>query len=386
MRETYIDNSEDLNALCKQFATAEWLTLDTEFIRETTYYPRLCLIQIADDETAACIDPLAINDLGPLHELLMNTRITKVLHAASQDMEIFYYLWGELPKPVFDTQPAAALAGLGDQIGYANLVHGLTGVELAKGHSRTDWSKRPLDTAQIRYALDDVIHLREVYLKLRDRLRDAGRLEWLTADAFDTLVSTETYRIEPLDIWQRTKGWQKLKGVQLAILQQLAAWREETARKQDRPRGRILKDDLLVEICRRKPRNIDQLGKLRGIDRGFLRRHGEHLVALIEKALALPESDWPRHPRMHIKPTPQQQALADLMQCLVRLKGQQHQIAPASLAARKELEAIASGDRNLSVLKGWKREIVGDALLRLAEGRLQLRVDGQGKVSMQEDQ
>ncbi len=384
MRETYIDNSEDLNALCKQFANAEWLTLDTEFIRETTYYPRLCLIQIADNETAACIDPLAINDLGPLHALLMNTRVTKVLHAASQDMEIFYYLWGELPKPVFDTQPAAALAGLGDQIGYANLVQTLTGVELAKGHSRTDWSKRPLDTAQIRYALDDVIHLRAVYIKLRDRLHDAGRLEWLTSDAFDTLVSTETYRIEPLDIWQRTKGWQKLKGVQLAILQQLAAWREETARKLDRPRGRILKDDLLVEICRRKPRDIDQLGKLRGIDQGFLRRHGEHLIARVGKALALDESDWPRHPKMHVKPTPQQQSLADLMQCLVRLKGQQHRIAPASLAARKELEAIASGVRDLPVLKGWKREIVGDALLRLAEGRLQLRVDNQGQISIQE--
>ena len=385
MRETYIDNSEDLNVLCKQFATAEWLTLDTEFIRETTYYPRLCLIQVADDETAACIDPLAINDLGPLHELLMDTRITKVLHAASQDMEIFYHLWGELPKPVFDTQPAAALAGLGDQIGYANLVQSLTGIELAKGHSRTDWSKRPLDTAQIRYALDDVIHLRGVYRELRDRLRDAGRLEWLTAGAFDTLVSSETYRIEPLDIWQRVKGWRKLKGVQLAILQQLAAWREEVARKQNRPRGRILKDDLLVEICRRKPRDIDQLGKLRGIDPGFQRRHGKHIVDRVGKALALPESEWPRHPRTHIQPTLQQQSLADLMQCLVRLRGQQHQIAPASLTARKELEAIASGARDLPVLKGWKREIIGDALLRLAEGRLQLRVGKQGQVSIQED-
>ncbi len=373
MQETYIDNAEDLRALCRRFAKAEWLTLDTEFIRETTYYPRLCLIQLANDDTAACIDPLAINDLEALHELMMNPAVTKVVHAGSQDMEIFHHLWGEPPRPVFDTQPAAALAGLGDQIGYAKLVEALTGTRLEKGHSRTDWTRRPLDEAQIRYALDDVIHLRPAYQKLRRQLEEQGRLEWLRAD-FERLMAADTYRIEPLEMWKRCKGWQRLKGRQLAILQQLAAWREETARARNRPRGRILKDDLLIEVARRAPRDLDQLGKLRGLDRGALKQHGPALLERIEMARGLPRDQWPQPPHRRDRPDAQQQALADLLQCVLHLKAAEHRISAASLANRKELEAIAGGNLDQPVLQGWRGELVGDALRALLDGRLRLVV------------
>ena len=382
MKETYIDNAADLRALCRRFAGADWLTLDTEFIRETTYYPRLCLIQLADDETAACIDPLVINDLETLRELMMNPAVTKVLHAGSQDMEIFHHLWGEPPRPVFDTQPAAALAGLGDQIGYAKLVETLTGTRLAKGHSRTDWAQRPLDEAQIRYALDDVIHLRAVYRKLRRQLAEQGRLEWLRAD-FERLMSPQSYHIEPLDTWKRCKGWQRLKGVQLAALQQLAAWREETARARNRPRGRILKDDLLLEIARRMPRDPAQLGKLRGLDRGLLKQHGKTLIERIEAARRLPREQWPRPPERPDPPDAQQQARADLLQCLLRLKAAEHQISPTSLATRKELEAIAGGDLDRPLLQGWRGELVGDALRGLLDGRLRLAIGDDAKVRIE---
>jgi len=225
MQEQFIDRPEQLATFVEAMHGARWLAVDTEFIRERTYFPRLCLIQIASEEIAACIDPLKIEDLSPLKALLLDPGITKVFHAARQDLEIFLHIWGELPTPIFDTQPAAALLGIGDQVGYGNLIQQVLGINLAKDHSRTDWSRRPLQKAQMRYALDDVIYLGQAYRKMRRQLEEQGRLEWLEAE-FESLADPATYALEPMAMWQRVKGRQHLKGVRLAILQQLARARE----------------------------------------------------------------------------------------------------------------------------------------------------------------
>ena len=239
MEELYIDSHAALEALCTRLSGTEWLALDTEFIRERTYYPRLCLLQVSNGDVAACIDPLAIDDLGPLLDILFDSRTLKILHAARQDLEIFLHDYQRLPMPVFDTQPAAALLGHGDQIGYANLVKQLLQVDLPKDQSCTDWSQRPLDEQQRRYALDDVIYLGQLYLHLRGNLFDRERLQWLAAD-FAPLADPATYYPDPNDMWQRTKGRQQLRGRQLAVLQRRAAWRETEARARDLPRMWVL--------------------------------------------------------------------------------------------------------------------------------------------------
>ncbi len=235
MQEIYVDSPAGLDALCKQLQDSEWLALDTEFIREKTYYPRLCLFQVSNGDVAACVDPLRLDDLQPLLDVLYDGRILKILHAARQDLEIFLHDYQRLPMPIFDTQPAAALLGYGDQIGYANLVKLMLDVDLPKDQSRTDWMQRPLDPQQQRYALDDVIYLGRLYLHMRANLFDRERLQWLAAD-FAPLADPETYYPDPMLMWRRIKGRQPLRGRQLAVLQQLAAWREREARRRDLPR------------------------------------------------------------------------------------------------------------------------------------------------------
>lgn len=225
MQESYIDKPEQLEQLCEAIRQSEWLALDTEFMREKTYYPKLCLLQVCNGKTAACVDPLSLNRLDPLIEIIMDPSIVKVFHAGRQDLEIFNFLWQKLPAPLFDTQLAATLLGLGEQLGYASLVQKLLGIELDKGHTRTDWSRRPLQPGQLRYALDDVIYLGEIYNDLDNRLRKLGRENWLQEE-FTLLADPDTYRIDPDSAWQKIKGRQRLKGVQLAVLQRLTAWRK----------------------------------------------------------------------------------------------------------------------------------------------------------------
>ena len=288
MQELFIDNAEQLQDFVHRTADSDWLAVDTEFLRERTYFPKLCLIQVANDEIAAAIDPIALNDLSPLRDLLMNPAIEKVFHAARQDMEIFLNEWQVLPQPLFDTQPAAALLGLGDQVGYGKLIQQVLKTELPKDHSRTDWSRRPLDKAQLRYALDDVIYLGQAYRKMKSQLEQAGRLTWLDAE-FRTLTSPQTYSLEPMDMWKKVKGRQHIKGIKLAILQVLAAWREEQALSKNLPRRWILKDDVLLEIARRSPKNTQELERVRGVDAGFVRKNGDAILELIEKARQLPK-------------------------------------------------------------------------------------------------
>jgi len=369
MLEHHVKTEAGLSALCDTLRGSAWLALDTEFVREKTYYPRFCLLQISNGEVAATVDPLQIEQLDPLLEILFDERIVKVFHAGRQDLEIFHNLWGRLPTPLFDTQLAASLLGLGDQVGYGNLVEKLLDHRLEKGLSRTDWSHRPLDEAQLRYALDDVIYLGDIYLELERRLRAEGRETWLQDD-FEQLGNPETYLNPPLEAWKRVKGRQQLKGVQLAVLRELAAWREQEAQQADRPKRWILKDEVLSDLARRQPKNNDQLGKIRGLEPGTIKRHGEKLLAMIARARELPKSEWPLDKRRPPRLDSNQEALADLLYCSLRLLAERHNITPAAIAGRREIESLVAGERELELLQGWRRKVVGSDLLQVLDGAL----------------
>ena len=372
MQEHFIDTPEKLQQLCRNLSGSDWLALDTEFIRERTYFPRFCLLQLCNGEQAACIDPITLPDLSPLQALLYDPRITKVFHAGRQDLEIFHHLWHELPQPLFDTQVAASLLGNGDQIGYANLVKEMLDIELNKGASRTDWSLRPLEPEQLRYALDDVIHLGEIYQQQRSGLEKLQRLEWLDED-FRTLADPATYQIDPQTSWQRVRGRQQLRGVQLAVLQQLASWREERALSSDKPRKWILKDEVLLDLARRMPENLQQLSRIRGIDDKLVERRGQTLLDLIRNTRAIPAEAWPTEKRPQ-RPGIEQEAMADLLMCALRLQAQTLKISPSMLANRKELQQLASGKRDLPLLRGWRRKVMGELLLELVEGRNRIEI------------
>jgi len=368
----YIDSAAELASFCAQLAAADWMALDTEFLREKTYYPRLCLLQIATPDSIACIDPLALDDLDPILDLIFDAGITKVMHSARQDMEIFYHLRGAAPFPVFDTQVAALLLGYPDQIGYGNLVREVLGVDLEKLHTRADWSLRPLTQDQIRYAADDVIYLVDIYRNLHARLAERGRLEWLDED-FARLSSDALYSNPPGDAWLRVKGGNRLKGAALAVLQALAGWRESLAQQRDRPRGWILRDDALVEIARHRPASVAELGRIRGLQDAFIRHNGEQLISLIAaagKQLPVPFPDA----GSRLKLAPEQDALVDVMSAVVRISGIEHALNPAVLASRKQLERLVSGDVDVDVMHGWRRKLVGERLQALLSGELSLSV------------
>lgn len=372
----YIDTAEALQAFCNRIAGADWIALDTEFLREKTYYPKLCLLQIATPDVVACVDPLALDDLEPLLDLIFDPGITKVMHSARQDMEIFFHLRGAAPAPVFDTQIAALLLGYPDQIGYGNLVRELLGVSLEKLHTRADWSLRPLSDPQLQYAADDVIYLVDVYRQLQEKLQQLGRLEWLAED-FQQLSSADLYLTHPEQAWLKVKGGNRLKGASLAVLQSLAKWREERAIRSDRPRGWILRDDALIEIARHRPVSVAALGKLRGLNERLVSKSGAELVAVVAQALDSKPQPFP-NAADRVRLTPVQDALVDAMLALVRLSGAQHALNPAVLASRKELEKLALGNADTDVMHGWRRKLVGEQLQALLDGELGLAVrDGQ---------
>jgi ribonuclease D len=373
MTVQYIDTEAELAHFCQQIAQSSWLTVDTEFLREKTYYPQLCLIQIANDDHIACIDPITLTDLTPLLDILYNPDITIVFHAARQDLELFYLLRGELPNNVFDTQIAATVLGYGDQIGYGNLVQQCLDVTLDKAHSRTDWTKRPLDPAQITYAADDVRYLRDVYKLLVQQLEDKKRIHWLEDD-FANLINIDTYKPNPENSWRKVKGFGRLKGVQLAILKQLAAWREQRAIKSNRPRRWILKDDVLLDLAKLAPETIDKFSMIRGLESNTIGRYGETLIAEIKQAKSTPKNQWPVLKK--IQPLSQQQnAIVDALMALVRKLCDEQSIAPVAVASRKEIERMVSGETNLPILQGWRNEIVGHHLKRFVDGKLSITAD-----------
>lgn len=370
--DLYVDTPAALTALCDRLRGVEWLALDTEFIREKTFYPQLCLLQVASHDTVACVDPLALPDLTPLLDIIYDPAIVKVLHAAVQDLEILYNLRGALPSPMFDTQIAATLLGSGEQVGYASLVKALLDVDLDKSQTRTDWSRRPLDAAQISYAADDVRYLRKVYQQQREELRRGGRLGWLDED-FAQLGDPDRYRLRPEQAWLRLKPGRHCNGRQLAVLRALAAWREREAANADRPRRWVLGDNLLIDMALLLPENLEQMQKLRGLEPSLLKRYGALWLELINEARALPPEAWPvLPPRQQL--SLEQDALVDALVAVVRLRGLAHAVSPATLAGRKDLERLVLGERDVSLLHGWRAAVAGHDVLALLEGRLALRV------------
>jgi ribonuclease D len=375
----WIDTTESLEALCGRLAAHPFVTVDTEFLRETTYYPKLCLIQIASEDEVALIDPLATGiDLAAFFDLMTNIAVVKVFHAARQDIETFWNMAQTIPSPLFDTQVAAMVCGFGDQVGYEAIASSLAGAKIDKSSRFTDWSKRPLSDAQLDYAAADVTHLRVVYTRLLSRLEKGGRTDWVKEE-MSILTDPKTYRADPAHAWERLRSRAR-KPRDLAVLMEIAAWREKEAQTRDVPRGRILKDDILGELAVAAPKTVQALGQLRGLPGGFDRsRNGAELVDAVQRALAKPPETWPQlEPRNGLSNGAA--ALMQLLKVLLQATSDRHQVAAKIIATVDELEELASTDRtDLACLTGWRNEIFGNEALRLKEGSLALTVRG-GRV------
>jgi ribonuclease D len=371
MQEFYVDTPAQLTDLCERLRGSSWVALDTEFMREKTYYAQFCLLQIANEDTIACIDPLALN-LDPLLDLIYDPAVVKVMHSARQDLELLYDLRHAVPHPLFDTQVAATVLGYGDQVGYGALVQGMFGVDLDKSHTRTDWSQRPLDPRQLSYAADDVRYLAQIYLRQRKELESNGRLAWL-ADDFAELTDEYKYINSPLSAWRRIRQANTLKGVQLAVLSAVAAWREERAKAVNKPRKWILSDDVLLELARHMPTDMERLARIRGLEAQTIKRSGGDIVALIVESKHLPKEQWP-HLDAPLRLDAKQEALVDALMAVVRMRGMENAVSPATLTTRKELESLILGQKDVAILHGWRGALVGRDLLALLEGELSLRV------------
>ncbi len=376
----FIDSEQALVELCKEIESTHWIVLDTEFMRENTYYPQLCLLQIATQDKLACIDPLALTHLDPILDIIYNPNIIKIMHACSQDMEIFYHLRGSLPSPVFDTQVAAPLLGFPPQVGYARLIEDLLGIKLDKTHTRTDWSRRPLSQEQLRYAADDVLYLSQAYPLLHEQLNERSRLEWLQED-FAALSDAGPYSKPPHDAWLRIKGSNRLSGKQLSVLQALAEWREQTARETNRPRSWLMRDDILLDMARQRPTSTEALSHIRGLNERTLRKYRDTLLEIIKHAMTQTAEKVHQPPR----PTPlttDQESLVDILMAVVRQRASEQSISPSVLASRKDLENLVRGEGQPSITQGWKAAMVGNELKQMLDGKTILRVQN-GKLEIE---
>lgn len=364
----YIDTNEALALTCDTLRRSKVLCIDTEFHRETTYYPELALIQISNGETTCCIDPLPITDFTAFLAILNNVNIIKVLHASQQDLEIFNYLFNTLPSPVFDTQIAAGLLGYGEQIGYAALIHKELNIEIDKSQTRTDWMKRPLTRDQLLYAASDVYYLAKAYPKIIEKLESLDRLAWLQND-FSSLSKPEQYKVDTQSIWKKVKGNQKLKGEALVMLQALAAWREETAQTRNRPRRRILPDDALIDIARLKPETAEKITQLRSLNKSRLNNEdATQLIQRMKNAQRLPKEHWPKHAKRH-KLNAREDALVDALSSVLKLKADEHNITPTNLATRKDLEGLLQGQTDIPLMQGWRYLHAGQVIEEFLSGQ-----------------
>jgi ribonuclease D len=359
-----VTTSTELLAALDRLRSADFVALDTEFMRESTYFPKLCLVQAAAGDACAVLDPLALPDLEPLWQFLGDRQRTKVLHAARQDLEVFATATRDpVPGPIFDTQIAAALLGYPAQIGYGSLVAERLGHTLAKGHTRTDWTRRPLSPEQLQYAEDDVRYLVPLYLDLRDALQAAQRLDWLYEETRE-LEQLDLHRTDPDAAWRRLKGLDRLQPQQRATAKLLAQWREAAAIRHDKPRGWILADDALRDIAEQLPASVRDLESIRSLPPGVVRRRGEELMALIERGRtdAANEAAASNPPR----PQPQQLALVTKLMNVARETAQQAKINAELLATRRDVEQLVFARRTEHLLNGWRREIIGEPLLAAA--------------------
>ncbi|MGB7256891.1 MAG: ribonuclease D [Pseudolabrys sp.] len=377
-----ITTTKELTEVCARMARHPFVTVDTEFLRETTYYPLLCVAQIASIDEAVVVDALAAGiDLAPFFALMVDEKVVKVFHAARQDIEIVWNLAKKIPHPIFDTQVAAMVLGYGDSISYDQLVQRITGDALDKSHRFTDWTRRPLTDAQLTYAISDVTHLRDVYLKLAEDLARRGRSEWVDAE-MNVLTSPETYRMEPDRAWERLKSRVR-KPKELAILIEVAAWREREAQTRDVPRGRVLKDDAIGDIAVQAPTSIERLGNLRSLPKGFERsRWGEAIVEAVQRGIARDPKTLPRIERF--RPAMNGAATVELLKVLLRMTAERHGVAAKVIATVDDLDRIASDDEaDVPALKGWRRELFGEKALALKHGRLALAVEKSRVVAVE---
>jgi len=373
-----ITTTSDLAAACERLARHPFVTIDTEFLRETTYYPLLCVAQLASPEESVVVDALAPGiDLKPFFDLMADERVMKVFHAARQDIEICWHQAETIPHPIFDTQVAAMVLGYGDSISYDQLVQRITGDMLDKSNRFTDWSRRPLSPAQLTYAVSDVTHLRDVYLALLADLGRRGRADWMD-DEMEILTSPETYRAEPQNAWQRLKTRVR-KPRELAVLIEVAAWREREAQTRDVPRSRVLKDDAIGDIAVQAPTTAERLASLRSLPKGFERsKWGEGILEAVKRGIERDPKTLPRLDRH--KAAPNGAATVELLKVLLRMTSERHGVAAKVIATVDDLDRIAADDEaDVAALKGWRRELFGEKALALKQGKLALSIQ-KGRV------
>ena len=379
-----IASTDALAEACARLSAHPFVTVDTEFMRETTYYPKLCLIQMAaPDGEAVLIDPLAEElELGPFMDLMANEAVLKVFHSARQDLEIVWNLGGIVPRPLFDTQVAAMVCGYGDSVSYEQLVNDLAKARVDKSSRFTDWSRRPLSDAQLTYALSDVTHLVKVYEALSADLERTGRAEWL-AEEMEVLTSPDTYRADPANAWKRLSGRMR-KPKEIAILMEVAAWREREAQDRDVPRSRVLKDEAVIDVATSQPRSVEALGRLRSIPSGFERsRTGAEILAAVERGLERDPKTVPVPERSRTRGGGA--ALVELLKVLLKAVAEAERVAPKIIATVDDLEGIAEEGESADVaaMRGWRRRLFGDKAMALKEGRLGLSARD-GRVVVQE--
>ncbi len=365
-----VTQTEQLETLCNRLSQHPYITIDTEFLRESTFWPKLCLVQIASSDESAIIDPLAKNiSLDPLFKLLQDENVLKVFHAGRQDLEIFHHLSGDVPTPIFDTQVAAMVCGYGESVGYDTLVSSITNVRIDKSSRFTDWSRRPLSDRQLEYAMADVTHLRSVYAKLSEQLDSTNRTSWLTSE-MKILEAPETYFVPPENAWKRIKS-RNNKPRFLGILQAIAAWRERQAHVQDIPRNRVLRDEALLEIASNPPKDAEKLSHVRGIGKKFAEgKMGAGLLSAVAEGLALPQDQCPvveqrKPPQKGLGP------LTELLKVLLKLRCEENGVAAKLVCNSSELEKIAADDNaDVPALKGWRYEVFGKDALALKSGKV----------------
>jgi ribonuclease D len=377
-----ITSTKKLAEACTRLAKYPFVTVDTEFQRETTYYPKLCIAQIASSDEAVVVDALAEDiDLTPFFELMADKRVIKVFHAARQDIEICWHAAEIIPTPLVDTQVAAMVLGYGASISYEQLVQRITGDSLDKSHRFTDWTRRPLAEAQLAYAVSDVTHLRDVYVKLAADLEERGRTEWMKEE-LKVLTSPDTYRMEPEHAWERLKTRVR-KPKELAILIEVASWREHEARTRDVPRGRVLKDDVIGDIAIQAPTTMERLAGLRSLPRGFERsKWGEAILEAVKRGLARDPKTLPRLERA--KPVVNGQATVELLKVLLRMTSERHGVAAKVIATVDDLDRIAADDEaDVPAMSGWRRELFGEKALALKQGRLMLAIEKNRVVAVE---
>ncbi|MBD8875319.1 ribonuclease D [Roseibium polysiphoniae] len=367
-----ITNTTELANACERLAAHDYVTVDTEFLRETTFWPKLCVIQMAGPDMAFIVDALADGlDLEPFFALMRDESLTKVFHAARQDIEIVFKLGGLIPAPLFDTQVAAMVCGFGDSISYDQLIYKVTGARIDKSSRFTDWARRPLTQKQLDYALADVTHLRDAYQFLKANLAEQNRSHWVE-DEMKILTSEGTYHTEPANAWQRLK-MRVRKPIELAVMMEVAAWRETEAQGRDVPRSRVLKDDAIYEVAAQQPQTAEALGRLRTIPRGFERsKSADEILKAVKRAMAIPRDELPKLPKGRQAPDGSAAAV-DLLKVLLKLVSEAHGVASKVIATVDDLEKIAADDHaDVAAMKGWRLELFGETALKLKRGEVAL--------------